>query len=80
MKGTDLTPAQLLAAGTFLNAAAKVATPIDSDERVSLKWRDLQQLLAWYAAIRVRAVTTGVSEAEPTDDRPVLYRTPEASQ
>jgi hypothetical protein len=76
MKGTDLTPAQLEAAGLFLNRAAKVAKPIDPDERVSMKWSDMARMLAWYAAIRVRAVTTGVSPEQPTDDRPVIYESP----
>jgi hypothetical protein len=36
MKVTDRTPAQLEAAGVFLNKAAKVVKPIDPDERWSV--------------------------------------------
>ena len=54
MKGTDVTDAQLIHAGQFLQRAKDPSTQTWRGDAVTIHIPDLVRLLAWYGAIRAK--------------------------
>jgi hypothetical protein len=67
MRGTEITEEQMYAAEKFIllcrtDGNTRTPTP---EESVSMPWANLIRIVAWYGAIRAKAVADGNSFDEP---------------
>ena len=58
MKGTDVSPAEIENAKTFLKMVSKIDWPED-DQQVRITRAELVRLVAWYGAIRGKNAPPG---------------------
>ncbi len=67
MKGTDLEAHYIEAAAKFVMGRRTIPLPEmpPDDTPVSVKWGELVRLVAWYGAIRAKAVSEGAPWNEP---------------
>jgi hypothetical protein len=66
MRGTELTDAQMDAAEKFIllcRTEGNTRTP-KPEESVSMRWSNIVRIVAWYGAIRAKAVADGNSVDE----------------
>lgn len=64
MRGTDITDSQMEAAKEFLDGRHNGDYKPELDNPVSLKYKDLVALVAWYGAIRYQSGVDGVGTRE----------------
>ena len=72
MKGTELTPWQLEAAGKFIQERRIGASDIciADDQEIRIKHGDLVRLVAWYGAVRAEATLKGIPPDRPGSTTP----------